>query len=157
MALYADRPRSPSPQFAVIYRPELLSVLGVSEMLGFLSFRSETMFARRGVNGSMDKVWRDLKVLQSDVAKLTQEIPSMLNDAGDVSLRAARERVDRMKRHIEDSLSQLSERGRDAVQSVNEVTHNVEETLHAHPIMIIAAAVVVGYVLGASSQGRYRQ
>jgi ElaB/YqjD/DUF883 family membrane-anchored ribosome-binding protein len=112
------------------------------------------MLARHDANGGVDKVWRDLQKLQGDVVKLAQELPSMLNQAGDGSLRAARERVDRMKKTIDVSLAQLTDSGRNAAQSVTEMTHSVEETFRAHPIAVIVAAVGVGYMLGLSTQGR---
>jgi ElaB/YqjD/DUF883 family membrane-anchored ribosome-binding protein len=112
------------------------------------------MLARHVANGGVDKVWRDLQELRSDVVKLAQELPSTLNQAGDGSVRAVRERVDRMKKTIDVSLAQLSESGRNAAESVNEMTHSVEETFRAHPIAVIVAAVGVGYVLGLSTQAR---
>jgi ElaB/YqjD/DUF883 family membrane-anchored ribosome-binding protein len=112
------------------------------------------MLARHGANGGVDKVWRDLQELQGDVVKLAQELPSLLNQAGDGSLRAARERVDRMKKTIDVSLAQLTDTGRNAAQSVTEMTHSVEETFRAHPIAVIVAAVGVGYMLGLSTRGR---
>jgi ElaB/YqjD/DUF883 family membrane-anchored ribosome-binding protein len=124
---------------------------GVSNMLSLI--RSETMLARHRANGGVDKVWHDLQELQNDVVKLAQELPSMLNQAGDGSIRAARERVDRMKKTIDVSLAQLTDSGRNAAQSVNEMTHSIEETLRAHPIAVVVAAMGVGYVLGLSTQG----
>jgi ElaB/YqjD/DUF883 family membrane-anchored ribosome-binding protein len=112
------------------------------------------MLARHGAKGSVDNVWRDLQELQNDVVKLAQELPSMLNQGGDGSLRAARDRVDRMKKTIDVSLAQLTDSGRNAAQSVTEMTHSVEETFRAHPIAVIVAAVGVGYALGLSTQGR---
>jgi ElaB/YqjD/DUF883 family membrane-anchored ribosome-binding protein len=112
------------------------------------------MSARLDANGRADKIWRDLQELQSDFTKLAQELPSMFGEVGGDSLRAARERVDRMRKTVDVSLANLSETGRNAVQSVNEMTHSVEETFHAHPIAVIVAAVGVGYVLGLSTQAR---
>ena len=112
------------------------------------------MLARHVADGGVDKVWRDLQELQSDVVKLAQELPSTINQAGDGSIRAVRERVDRMKKTIEVSLAQLSESGRNAAESVNEMTHSIEDTFRAHPIAVIVAALGVGYVLGLSTQAR---
>jgi ElaB/YqjD/DUF883 family membrane-anchored ribosome-binding protein len=112
------------------------------------------MLARHGANGGVDKVWRDLQELQNDVVKLAQEMPAMLGEVSDGSLRAARERLDRMKKTIDVALASLNESGRNAAQSVNEMTHSIEDTFHGHPIAVIVAAVGVGYVLGLSTQGR---
>jgi ElaB/YqjD/DUF883 family membrane-anchored ribosome-binding protein len=125
---------------------------GVSNMLSLM--RSETMLARHGANGGVDKVWRDLQELQNDVVKLAQEMPSMLGEVSDGSLRAARERLDRMKKTLDVSLASLNESGRNAAQSVNEMTHSIEDTFHRHAIAVIVAAVGVGYILGLSTQGR---
>jgi ElaB/YqjD/DUF883 family membrane-anchored ribosome-binding protein len=126
----------------------------LSRTLEFPPDKERNMLARPVANGGVDKVWRDLQELQSDVVKLAQELPSMLNQAGDGSVRAARERVERMKKTIDVSLAQLSESGRNAAESVNEMTHSIEETFRAHPIAVIVAAVGVGYVLGLSTQAR---
>ena len=45
------------------------------------------MTGRMSANGRFDKIRDDLQALSNDVAKLTQEIPSMLSEAGDDSLR----------------------------------------------------------------------
>jgi ElaB/YqjD/DUF883 family membrane-anchored ribosome-binding protein len=123
-------------------------------MLEFLPDKERNMLARHVADGGVDKVWRDLQELQSDVVKLAQELPSTINQAGDGSIRAVRERVDRMKKTIEVSLAQLSESGRNAAESVNEMTHSIEDTFRAHPIAVIVAALGVGYVLGLSTQAR---
>ena len=77
----------------------------------------------------------------------------MLSDARDGSLQAARERVDRMRENVDASLSQLSQRGREAAKAMNEMTdnmvHGIEDSFHARPITTIAVAVGVGYVLGS--------
>ena len=112
------------------------------------------MLARHGLNDGADKIWRDLQELQNDVVKLAQEVPSMLGEVSDGSLRAARERLDRMKKTIDVSMASLNQSGRNAAQSVNEMTHSIEATFHGHPIAVIVAAVGVGYMLGLSTQGR---
>jgi ElaB/YqjD/DUF883 family membrane-anchored ribosome-binding protein len=105
-------------------------------------------------NGNVDHLRNDLQALRNDVAKLTQEIPSMLSDVRDDSLKAARQRIDRMKDNIDASLAQFGERGREAAQAVNQATGNLarglEDSLHAHPIATIAFAVGIGCVLGAT-------
>ncbi|HMA73345.1 MAG TPA: hypothetical protein VKP67_17950 [Xanthobacteraceae bacterium] len=107
----------------------------------------------QGANGGMDTVRHDLQALRNDVAKLAQEIPSMLSDVRDDSVQAARERVDRIKTNIDTSLSQLSERGREAADAVTEMTddmtRSIEESFHAHPITTIVVALGIGYVLGS--------
>jgi ElaB/YqjD/DUF883 family membrane-anchored ribosome-binding protein len=113
---------------------------------------------RTSGNGSMANVRHDLEALRHDVAKLAQEMPSMLSDARDESLQAARERVHRMKDSLDASLSKMSKTGREAAQVVSETTdslvHDIEETFHAHPIATIAVAMGIGFALGrARSNG----
>jgi len=111
------------------------------------------MHARHSANGKVDNLRHDLQALRNDVAKLTQEIPSVLTEVRDDSLQAARERIDRMKHNIDASLAQFSERGREAAKAVNDPTGNaargIEDSLRAHPIAAIALAVGIGCVLGA--------
>lgn len=107
----------------------------------------------QGADARIDDIRHDLQSLRNDIVKLAQELPSMLGDVRDDSLQAARERVDRMKENVDASLSQLSERGREAAKAVNEMTDNlvrgIEDSFHAHPITTIAVALGVGYVLGS--------
>jgi ElaB/YqjD/DUF883 family membrane-anchored ribosome-binding protein len=107
----------------------------------------------QGADARIDDIRNDLQSLRNDIVKLAQELPSMLSDVRDDSLHAARERVDRMKKNVDASLSQLSQRGREAAKAMNEVSDNmvqgIEESFHARPITTIAVALGVGYVLGS--------
>jgi ElaB/YqjD/DUF883 family membrane-anchored ribosome-binding protein len=112
------------------------------------------MTGRMSANGRFDKIRDDLQALSSDVAKLTQEIPSMLSEAGDESLRAARARVGRIKENIDTSLSQLGDRGRDAARAVNEagsdVVDNLDDLLRTRPVATIAIAFGLGFLIGSA-------
>jgi ElaB/YqjD/DUF883 family membrane-anchored ribosome-binding protein len=113
-----------------------------------------TMNARPAVDGKYEKLKSDLQALSGDVAKLIQEIPSMVTDVRDESLQAARERVNRMQQQIDASLSQIVNHGRDAARGMGDVTrpvaHEIEDALYSHPIATIALAVGIGWLLGAS-------
>jgi ElaB/YqjD/DUF883 family membrane-anchored ribosome-binding protein len=112
------------------------------------------MRARSAVNGKFDKLQGELQALQGDVAKLIQEIPSMVTEMRDESLKVARDRVNRIQQHIDASLSQMTDQGRDAVRAIGDATgpvaRELEEALHAHPFATIAIAIGVGWLLGAS-------
>jgi ElaB/YqjD/DUF883 family membrane-anchored ribosome-binding protein len=114
----------------------------------------EIMRAMHSPSGKIDDIRHDLQTLRNDVAKLAQEMPSLVSDVRDDSLRAARERVGRMKDSIDASLAQFSERSRGAAKAVNDATEDaargLEEALREHPIAVIALAVGIGCVLGAS-------
>ena len=101
-----------------------------------------------------DELQGDLQSLRNDVAKLIQEIPSAAADIRDDFLRAIRERVNRMQKDIDGSLSQIATHGREAAQAVNKMTepvaHELEDLLHSHPFATIALAVGVGWLLGAT-------
>jgi ElaB/YqjD/DUF883 family membrane-anchored ribosome-binding protein len=112
------------------------------------------MLATRDANGKVNQLQHDLHTLRYDVAKLALEIPSVLSDVKDDSLRAARVRLDRMKDNIDASLAQFNARGREAAQALGQATdeaaRGMEEALHAHPIATIVFAFGIGCVLGAS-------
>ena len=111
------------------------------------------MRASHSASETIDNLRHDLQALRGDVSKLTDEIPSMLSDVREESLRAARERVKRMKREIDVSLSQLRETREAAAQAVGEATDEVvqslESSLKAHPVAVIALAVGLGCLIGA--------
>jgi ElaB/YqjD/DUF883 family membrane-anchored ribosome-binding protein len=112
------------------------------------------MQAMHSASGKIDNIRHDLQALRNDIAKLTQELPSVLSDVRDDSLKAARDRVYRMKSDIDASLAQLSDRGRDAAKAVNDATGDVargiEVSLREHPFAVIALAIGIGCVVGAT-------
>jgi ElaB/YqjD/DUF883 family membrane-anchored ribosome-binding protein len=112
------------------------------------------MRAMNSANGKVDNIRHDLQALRNDIAKLTQELPSVLSDVRDDSLKAARDRVYRMRDDIDASLAQLSERGRHAAKAVNDATRDVargiEDSLREHPIAVIALAIGIGCVVVAT-------
>ena len=112
------------------------------------------MRAMHSVNGKIDNLRLDLQTLRNDMAKLAQEIPPVLSEVRDDSLQAARERINRMKDNIDTSLGQFGVRSREAARALNEATgdiaDSVEESLHAHPIAVIAIAVGIGCLLGTA-------
>lgn len=104
--------------------------------------------------GKIDDLRHDLQTLRNDIAKLAQEIPSLVSDMRDDSLNAARDRVGRMKDSIDASLAQFGERSRGAAKAVNDATEDManglEESLREHPVAVIALAVGIGCVIGAT-------
>ena len=116
--------------------------------------RESNMQAMHSASGKIDNIRHDLQALRNDIAKLTQELPSVLSDVRDDSLKAARDRVYRMKSDIDASLAQLSDRGRDAAKAVNDATGDVargiEVSLREHPFAVIALAIGIGCVVGAT-------
>jgi ElaB/YqjD/DUF883 family membrane-anchored ribosome-binding protein len=67
--------------------------------------------------------------------------------------RAANDVTDRVAAQVEDTVSDLAQRGRDASRSVREVSDNfgtaLDRSLEKQPMTTLALAVGVGFLLGA--------
>ena len=89
----------------------------------------------------------DLQALRDDVARLAQQIADIFAAKGGKAWSRARSGVD-------DTIADVEERGRDALDAVCEVGDNVagaiDESLKRRPYTTLALAVGIGFLFGAT-------
>ena len=89
----------------------------------------------------------DLVGLRDDVARLTHQIADIFAAKGSQAWRRARSGVD-------ETIADVEDRGRDAVDAVREVGDNmleaIDESLKQRPYTTLALAVGIGFLFGAT-------
>jgi ElaB/YqjD/DUF883 family membrane-anchored ribosome-binding protein len=93
----------------------------------------------------------DLRQLREDVGRLTQQLTSLLSASGDDALGQIKGRVREMSENINSTVSDASERGREAVGEVSDtIGAAVESSLRDHPITTVALAIGLGFLCGTA-------
>jgi ElaB/YqjD/DUF883 family membrane-anchored ribosome-binding protein len=88
----------------------------------------------------------DLEALRADVARLAQQIGGILGSRGNAVWRRARS-------NVEDVVSDVQDKGMEAVDAVREVGDNmvdaIDESLNKRPYTTLALALGMGFIFGA--------
>jgi ElaB/YqjD/DUF883 family membrane-anchored ribosome-binding protein len=103
-----------------------------------------------GRGSSARDIRRDLQSLRDDVSKLAEQISGDLSQGGNEVLNQARERID----HLRQSVNEVMVRGRNAGAVANDIAASLEDSLRTHPLAVLAVAVGIGFVFGASWRQR---
>jgi ElaB/YqjD/DUF883 family membrane-anchored ribosome-binding protein len=95
----------------------------------------------------------DLQSLRDDVSLLTQQLEGLLRDSGNDVVEDVLGRLSRAKSTVDDMIADAGAKGRDAARAARELGDNLvddlEETVREHPIMTIAIALGVGYIISS--------
>jgi len=104
--------------------------------------------------GSIDDIQRDLQVVRDDLSRLAQQVASLLSVTGGQALREVKAQMSRAKQSLDGVLSDASEKGMEAVDTVREGTDTVvealEDAVRQRPFATLAIAMGLGFLLGAS-------
>jgi len=104
--------------------------------------------------GTIDDIQRDLQVMRDDVSRLAQQVASLLSVAGSEALRDVKAQMSRAKQSLDGVLSDASEKGKEAVDTVRDSTDTaleaLEDAVRQRPFATLAIAVGLGFLFGAS-------
>jgi ElaB/YqjD/DUF883 family membrane-anchored ribosome-binding protein len=96
-------------------------------------------------------IQEDMEALRDDVARLTQQLASVLASRGNKAWQRARSNVGGA---ITDAISDAQDKGMEAVGAVREVGDNVvdaiDESLKKRPYTTLALAAGIGFLFGAT-------
>lgn len=102
--------------------------------------------AKRTVSG--------IETLKSDVARLTEQLATVVDTTKDEAIDEVRAQMQRVRRTIDGVLSEASERGQEAVHAVRDVAEDFSETLEdsmqRRPLTTLALAVAFGFICGVA-------
>ncbi len=97
---------------------------------------------------------REIGKLKEEVAGLAQQLGTVVDSAKDDTLGEVRAQMQRVKRSLDDVLAEAGDKGQEAATAVKDVAdtfaETIEETMHERPLMTLALAAGVGFVLGAA-------
>jgi ElaB/YqjD/DUF883 family membrane-anchored ribosome-binding protein len=103
--------------------------------------------ARKATSAASGDMQQDLEALRGDVAKLAQQLSSIVGSRGNAAWRRATSRV-------EGVVSDVQGKGMEAVDAVREVGDNmvdaIDESLQKRPYTTLALAVGLGFLFGAT-------
>jgi ElaB/YqjD/DUF883 family membrane-anchored ribosome-binding protein len=103
---------------------------------------------------TMDDIQRDLQAVRDDMSRLAQQVASLLSATGSQALREVKAQMSRAKQGLDGVLSEASDKGMEAVDTMRESTDTMLETLEdavrQRPFATLAIAVGLGFLFGAS-------
>ena len=100
---------------------------------------------------SIHDIQSDLKQLRDDVGRLAQQMSNLLTESGDEALGQLKGRVRELRENLNDTVSDASEKGREAFGEVTDTLGEaVETSLREHPITTVALAVGLGFLVGTA-------
>jgi ElaB/YqjD/DUF883 family membrane-anchored ribosome-binding protein len=95
-----------------------------------------------------------IEALKSDVARLTEQLATVVDTTKDEAIDEVRAQMQRVKRTIDGLLSEAGDRGQEAVEAVRDVAEDFSETLedsmHRRPLTTLALAVGLGFLCGVA-------
>jgi ElaB/YqjD/DUF883 family membrane-anchored ribosome-binding protein len=95
-----------------------------------------------------------IEALKSDVARLTEQLASVVDTTKDEAIDEVRAQMQRVKRTIDGLLSEASDRGQEAVKAVRGVAEDssetLEESMRRRPLVTLALALCLGFICGAA-------
>ena len=104
--------------------------------------------------GTIDEIQRDLQVVRDDLSRLAQQVASLLGVTGGQALRDVKAQMSRAKQSLDGVLSDASEKGMEAVDTVRESADTaleaIEDAVRRRPFATLAIAVGLGFLFGAS-------
>jgi ElaB/YqjD/DUF883 family membrane-anchored ribosome-binding protein len=103
--------------------------------------------AGKAASAASSEIQDDLAALRADVARLTQQIASIVAARGGATWRMA-------KSNVEGVISEAQDKGMEAVDAVREVGDNlvdaIDESLKKWPYTTLALALGIGFLFGAT-------
>ena len=104
--------------------------------------------------GTVDEIQRDLQVVRDDLSRLAQQVARLLSVTGSQALREMKAQMGRAKQSLDGALSDASEKGMEAMETVREGTDTafeaLEDAVRHRPFATLAIAMGLGFLLGAS-------
>lgn len=105
------------------------------------------MASNTGAAATVEDIQRDVQALRDDMAKLAGQVTALLSEGGEEALGKIKKRVGRMQDDLDETLSDVGDRGREALSDVSE---HLSEALQEHPLTTVALAVGLGFLFGTA-------
>jgi ElaB/YqjD/DUF883 family membrane-anchored ribosome-binding protein len=99
---------------------------------------------------TLEDIQRDLQTLRTDMTRLAGQVSELLSNGGGEALAQIKERVGRMQEDLDDTFSEVRQRGREALSDVSDrIGEALQESVQEHPVTTIAFALGLGFMFGA--------
>lgn len=109
------------------------------------------MASTKDTAGTVEDIQRDMQALRDDLAKLAGQMSELLSAGGSEAMAGLKERMHRMQDGLDETMSDMGERGREALGEVTEhLSEALQESIEQHPLTTIALAVGLGFLFGTA-------
>lgn len=90
--------------------------------------------------------------MKNDIAALTDQITSVLNEFAGTAQKQARHGYRSARSNVDSIMSDMSERGSAVADAAGDMAHSLEETLedaiHDRPLATVGIAIALGFLIG---------
>jgi ElaB/YqjD/DUF883 family membrane-anchored ribosome-binding protein len=107
------------------------------------------MASTKDATATVEDIQRDVQALRDDLAKLAGQMTDLLSAGGGDAIAGLKKRMRRMQDDLDETVSDVGERGREALTDVSDhLSEALQESIEEHPMTTIALAVGLGFLFG---------
>jgi ElaB/YqjD/DUF883 family membrane-anchored ribosome-binding protein len=103
---------------------------------------------------TVEDIHRELKVIRDDIARLADQISTLLSSGGNDAIREVKAQIDRFRDRLDGVLSDAGAKGLDAMgglrDSADTLLDSLEDAVRQRPISTLGVALGVGFLFGAT-------
>jgi ElaB/YqjD/DUF883 family membrane-anchored ribosome-binding protein len=109
------------------------------------------MASTKDATATVEDIQRDVQALRDDLARLAGQVTNLLSASGAEALSGLKKRARRMQDELDDTVSDVGERGREALSEVtDQLGDALQESIQEHPLTVVALAVGLGFLFGTA-------
>jgi ElaB/YqjD/DUF883 family membrane-anchored ribosome-binding protein len=109
------------------------------------------MASTKDATATIEDIQRDVQVLRNDMAKLAAQMTDLLSAGGSEALDGIKQRVRRMQNGLDETVSDVSQRSREALSEVSDqFSEAVQDSLQEHPLATVGLALGLGFLFGTA-------
>jgi ElaB/YqjD/DUF883 family membrane-anchored ribosome-binding protein len=107
------------------------------------------MVSTKEATATIEDIQRDVQALRDDLSKLAGQMSDLLSSGGGEALAGIKKRVHRMQEELDETVSDVGERGREALSDVSDhLSEALQESMQEHPLTTVALALGLGFLFG---------
>jgi ElaB/YqjD/DUF883 family membrane-anchored ribosome-binding protein len=109
------------------------------------------MASSKDATATVEDIQRDVQALRDDLARLAGQVTDLLSASGAEALSGLKKRARRMQDELDETVSDVGERGREALGEVTDhLGEALQESIQEHPLTVVALAVGLGFLFGTA-------
>ena len=107
------------------------------------------MASTKEATATIEDIQRDVQALRDDLSKLAGQMSDLLSTGGGEAIAGIKKRVRRMQEDLDETVSDASERGREALSDVSDhLGEALQDSMQEHPLTTVALALGLGFLFG---------
>ena len=103
---------------------------------------------------TVEDIHRELKVIRDEIARLSEQVSTLLGSGGNDAIREVKAQIDRFRDRLDDVLADASAKGLDAIgglrDSADTLLDSMEDAVRRRPVSALGIALGVGFLFGVT-------